>query len=150
LALGAGISWTLQPRSTDTGPITATGGTITAAGVLKAALESTPSGRASSAVGLTATPKLTFASDKEWCREYELVNATNSRFAGVACRQTNGTWRIDVHAPAGQAVANDGRVKPVSQDNPAAVEGAIDRLMKSDALSTAEEAKLMGEQWRSP
>ncbi len=71
-------------------------GELVATGALLVALETTPSRPITAeAPGHGVTPLQSFASrDGSFCREYRAGGEGGQTFAGVACRQAEGAWRI--------------------------------------------------------
>lgn len=150
LVLGASTAWLARAPGNpgNQNPIAVSSGEITAAGVLRTALETSPGNTPITAAGTTARPKLTFASQDGWCREYDLAMAPGTTFAGVACRRSDGTWRIEAHAPAETASAAASDVSPAAKaEPPASVEGAVDRLRTADVLTGAEEQVVIRNGW---
>jgi anti-sigma factor RsiW len=158
LAVGVIAGWFVRGD----GGTAATGGALMivtprgnyAKGELAQVLETSSSGKIS--VGrdetggrLVIKPDLTFlAQDGAVCRQYG-IETRDGAFGGVACRSTDG-WRVDVHAPAKKpATAANGNVRPASGDQvPAAISGALDKMMASDPLTVQQEDELMKSGWR--
>jgi hypothetical protein len=125
-----------------------------AKGELAQVLETSPSGKISetrdeTAGRLVIKPDLTFlAQDGSICRQYGIETRDGS-FGGVACRAGEG-WRVDVHTPAPRTVTvATGSVRPASGDQvPAAISGALDKMMASDPLTIQQEDELRKSGWR--
>jgi anti-sigma factor RsiW len=158
LAVGVIAGWFVRGE----GSTAATGGALMivtprgnyAKGELAQVLETSPSGKISASRDetggrLVIKPDLTFlAQDGAVCRQYGL-ETSDGAFGGVACRAGDG-WRVDIHAPAPKAAtAASGTVRPASGDQvPAAISGALDKMMASDPLTVQQEDELMKSGWR--
>jgi len=137
------------------------GDAMYAAGALRAALDATPSNRAYEQGLFKVTPVLTFRDEGDHiCRQYELTRAGGAPYAGYACRTHDRRWRVAFHAmtphgPAAQSAdaqsgakdSQDGGFTPAGAPEFAALEGAIDRSIKGDPLSGAQEAQLIANEW---
>ena len=100
-----------------------------------------------------AAPVLTFvAKDGRFCRQYEMVSATGKNFAGFACRQSNGTWGIQMHTEVAKNSADPAAGPHESADGGGvpAIEAAIDKICDGGRLETAEETKAIANGWTRP
>jgi len=166
--LGAPLRW-LRPMayaaSAAVFAVAIAGGIVSRGGVapdsshpgpaLRLALETSPTGHqtvAGTGSARTAiTPVLTFASTSgHYCRQYLVTGAGSASMAGVGCRLDTGEWHIEAEVPATGTVAarKNGYAPASGSAPPAALETAIDRLIKGDALSPAEEARLISQRWQ--
>ena len=162
--LVAGAGWLAGhaslPATSPQSVIALDGDAVYADGALRAALDTTPSSSAFEQGLFKVTPVLTFRDDGDrLCRQYALARAGGAPYAGYACRTQDGRWSIAFHAlthgPANHKAQATSGAEP-SQDNGftpagapefAALEGAIDRSIKGDALSGADEALLISNGW---
>lgn len=129
-----------------------------ARGALADALETAPSGKLHAIGNETAgsvviLPRLSFLNaEGRPCRHYT-AEADAMAFDGVACRTAPGTWRVDVHAPSPGVRLSAARattaVRPANTpvEPPAVVGGALDKIMASDAMTSAEEEKWLRSGW---
>jgi len=161
----AGAGWLAGhaslPATSPQSVIALDGDAVYADGALRVALDTTPSASAFEQGLFKVTPVLTFRDDGDHlCRQYALARAGSAPYAGYACRTQDGRWSIAFHAmtPQGpvdhKAQANngatqsqDGGFTPAGAPEFAALEGAIDRSIKGDALSGADEALLISNGW---
>ena len=100
-----------------------------------------------------AAPVLTFlAKDGRFCRQYEMVSATGKNFAGFACRQSNGTWAVQMHTQvANSAVENSaGPHHSAGSGDVPALEAAIDQAGDGGRLEAADETKVIAGGWTKP
>ena len=158
LAVGGVAGWSLTGTpvgNSDTASLARlVDGAVVANGDLSRVLDTTASG-ISTTLGvqlphLTMKPILTFQSVAgAYCRQYELAQSTGARFSGVSCRAENGQWHIEVHSPIGTKPSSaQGGIAPASGQSLPAVEGAIDKMIKGDALGSAAERALIESKWR--
>lgn len=125
-----------------------------ARGDLAAALEGATSatpvrGRDETGASMTVRPRVTFIADGgAICRQYHLQTGGPEAFGGLACRTAEGDWRIEVHAPAAAMPDSREAVRTASGDvAPAAVEGAIDKMIRSDPMTVDDEKELIRRNW---
>lgn len=122
--------------------------------VLALALETLPSAPrppATPGPGRAAvTPTLSFASASgEFCRQYARTGEGGRQSAGVGCRLADGGWRIEVEVPADGPHGDPGVVMPAAGPAAPAIAEVVDRLIKGDALSRADEEQLLKAHWRT-
>ena len=150
LLLGAGAGW-MGAVSLGAGQGEAVryenGGLVASRGLLQA-LDTVPSGTAQTADGLLITPASSFRSnDGRLCRQYQMVAPGTPTFAGLACRSTDGRWKVTVHTEAATVVTSEvgsgGQSKVVAPVLDAAVTGII----AGDSMSDGEEATLIENGW---
>jgi surface antigen len=138
-----GLSWTSD-------------NTRVAGAELAAALDDTVSGsrvvRAISGQSATVTPVFSFASTKGgFCRQYVIEPSAGSEtWAGVACRQASGQWRVEIHDTTATKRAADRQVVVAGKGNTAALDAVVDRLISGNVLGPEEEAAIIKDQWRLP
>lgn len=89
------------------------------------------------------------AADGRVCRQYQ-VDTAGQVFGGVACKSAADGWRVEVHAPAEEAVKAATGVRTASdgaQKAPAEVSAAVDRLIASDVFTPQLEDKFIAKGW---
>lgn len=120
---------------------------------LAAVLEATPSGvsaqRTIAGVDAVIEPVLTFAAiNGDYCRQYVVSRSdAASAFAGVACRDAGGPWRVEVHTEVAAVRAKNNQVSVAGKGGPLDVETAVDRLISGNVLGGDEEAELFKRGW---
>jgi hypothetical protein len=123
---------------------------IFARGALERALETAPSGSKvvlnGERSGSTLMAVLTFRNlRQEYCRQYEIATPESGR-AGLACRETDGRWRLDIDVPVADVSAPSDRIVPAGRFN-SAVEAAVTKAMQGDALGPADEEAVIRNHW---
>lgn len=100
---------------------------------------------------VSIAPFMTFAThDKHFCRQYDITLATGAQAAGLGCRQTDGTWTIEVHtAVASAAGTRDDLSRPASSRALPAIDAVADTLIDGPALPIATESDLIKNGWRN-
>lgn len=127
-------------------------GGLVASGSLAAALETLPSGVASTvANGATVTPVLSFPSQSDGiCREYRIAGKeTAPDFAGLACRGADGTWRLALHTETPKSEAGQGPYHTATSSNVPAVDALTGSLISGDAFGRDDEAALLANGWQT-
>jgi anti-sigma factor RsiW len=117
-------------------------GMLVADGTLAALLETQKSGAVVVLPGATqvaATASFRNHSG-EVCREYQLTSA--QPVAGVACRQDDGVWRIELHTQVARTVKSGAAVPAVGVGTDV-YEAAINALREGNELTPAAEAQVM-------
>lgn len=100
-----------------------------------------------------AAPVLTFlAKDGRFCRQYEMVSATGKSFAGFACRQSSGTWAVQMHTQVANSSVDPsaGEHKSADGGDVPALEAAIDQAGDGGRLESADETKVIANGWTKP
>jgi surface antigen len=118
---------------------------------LRQALEQTPSDASANIVeGVSFKPTLTFASVQEsWCRQYEFTFGAALRSDGLACRTSDGAWRVitltepERSVPPGTA----GEIRPAERND--ILEEMRGQLKRGDVLRREEVDGLIKEHWRT-
>lgn len=122
------------------------------------ALEHTPSrGSVAVARDMSITLNSTFVSVQGlWCREYTVFDATRAQGAALACRGTDGIWRVEIDEenlgdslpqstePKAYVPAGKGRGQPELKRK--SVAEYRDRIMGAD-VSLKDEQRLIEEHW---
>ena len=158
LVIGGGFGWLIRGAATATRPaspdvVVFWDGNLEAEGALAKLLENTGSGNA---VGVNDThgrvwgleASFSFRSvDGRPCRRYEFSGQTR-RFAGYACRSTDGRWSVHAHLELPNKAAGS-QFAPARGDNDGALDMAIRAAMDGDALPLTEESKLIADRWAS-
>jgi hypothetical protein len=163
LLIGAALGALLQPRAVSSLPaadlIRLSNGSLTAHGPLQSLLEHTGRGvpvraQLSAAGSWELEASYTFRSiSQQPCRRYELRSQARERFAGFACRGTEGEWVIQAHvrldSPPTQSQGS--RFSPASgpavDAADAALEAAIRAASGGRVSAVAEEKALIGAGW---
>lgn len=161
----AGAGWLAGhaslPATSPQSVIALDGDAVYADGALRVALDTTPSDSAFEQGLFKVTPVLTFRDDGDHlCRQYAVARAGSAPYVGYACRTQDGRWSIAFHAMTPQGSADhkaqanndatqsqDDGFTPAGAPEFTALEGAIDRSIKGDALSGADEALLISNGW---
>lgn len=122
------------------------GGLVVASSPLHRVLETAASSEPMQiAAGVTAIPRLTFAStDGGYCRQFA-VSSSSGATSAIACRE-EGRWQMQVAVfgppiPVGDYRTASGPVAP-------ALEAFIDGRISGSPLNAAEEARLLSQGWR--
>lgn len=158
LLIGMGLGWVLQPNGLSpvrTERVIAFGdGGLTAQGLLWHALETSKSGLTIVTVSNGQTwrvkPSFTFrALDGPLCRRYEMANDGDGRFAGYACRASDGKWLVQAHIKSETSTFDSRGFVPSAGRNDAALDAAIDALRDSDVLESGVEDRMIENGWLS-
>jgi anti-sigma factor RsiW len=103
----------------------------------------------------TIKPLFTFATaDKNFCRQYEITRGQAQAIAGVACRGSEGQWRVETHVAFDKALAKTGEtgtadITPAGKDGVATVETTVTRLKAGEVLDNGQVAALMKQGWKA-
>ena len=81
------------------------------------------------------------------CRRYELSNGATERFAGYACRDSNGRWHIQAHARLDAKVNGKPGFAPAGDGHESPVDAASRTNMNGDVLQSSEECRLIENHW---
>lgn len=158
LVLGTGLGWLLAtiPGASHQHDalVRAEGVRLLASGALARALDRSPS--STEMRGDTAgpdtivAPRMTFTNAaQEFCRHYRIVSGSGARSEGVACRETDGRWRIEAQvAPPAAAQPRENGYAPAGGEDGAALDAVIDRLIVGDPLDMRSEAEVLAREWR--
>jgi anti-sigma factor RsiW len=157
LAVGGGLGWFMhssaQRDPTAADLITFGDGSLQAEGALAQLLETAKSGVVVSArdVHGRAWQLKTIFSFRSVadvpCRRYELSSGATERFAGYACRDSNGRWHIQAHARLDAKVNGKPRFSPAGDSHESAVDAASRTNMNGDVLESSEECRLIENHW---
>jgi len=154
LLIVAGAVWLLSDagqQQLEPG-IARSGQGLVAMGPMRDALETTPSGATikwdgGSQPQMTMKTVFSFLSrDGAYCRQYGLVTGDKRAFAGIACRESDGTWRIAVHTATEAARSAEQGTVPAAGPGQA-LSDALDRMMDGEALTKEEESDLTRNGW---
>jgi hypothetical protein len=158
LMVGVGLGWALRPNDTslprDPNRIALGERGLSAEGALRQLLETARSGTPLVVASGGHTWKLkasfTFKSiDGEFCRRYEMTNATDGSFAGYACRGDDGQWLVQAHLKSDGLTPNGKSFVPSAGKHDAALDAAIDATREGDVLDVEVENKLIQTAWQS-
>lgn len=124
-------------------------GELVASGALLVALEATPSRPiAAVAPGAGVSPVQSFHSrDGSFCREYRAGGQDGQTFAGVACRQSGGAWRIAAHVEAPQAAPKGDGYNTAAGPGAETLNAVVDGLIQGDVLGLEDEAAVIARKW---
>jgi len=157
LAAGVGSVWFLQLTPSDTdaayGLAISIDGKKIAGPALASAIEVTPTGSSATQTinGQSASirPIFTFATGKsEYCRQYEVLRKDKPGLAGVACRETDGTWRIETQIAFAPRHSTEGGIAPAGRETLAPVDAVVSQMISGDVLGVEDEARVMNDGWR--
>jgi hypothetical protein len=145
-AMGTAIMLT-EPQSSFVGP---------APSHLAEALEKVPTSASSTTIGWPNAGSARFAADLSFkhkdgrfCRQYYLgiENNDTRAFAGYACSDGNGNWRVEMDVAISARIASKlGDYRP-SEGPTGAVDEAVDKVMVGDALEITRERALIQQGW---
>lgn len=122
------------------------------AGALDSAASGSVSLRDSDGVRLAVRPVLSFkANSEQYCRQYVIeAGAPAKAFAGVACREADGRWKIERQVALEKAPRVEKGIAPAAGDGVPEIEATVDRLIDGDVLGGEDERRLIGNGWRLP
>lgn len=129
-------------------------GQIYAEGALAYVLETMPSNRPSRIDGgaqdsTVVRASLTFKSRSGgFCREYETETAKENRFAGLACRERDGKWAIQVHVAEAAATPNTETGPAAGGPHEEALDPIVDRMIDGIAFGKDEENAAIASGWK--
>jgi anti-sigma factor RsiW len=156
LLIGAASGWALhaaQSRAYQSQQIVTVNGTsLLASGALMRTLEDTSSGAAVTAQSgserIVVTPVMTFRqSGGEYCRQYKLEQSSGQKMGGIACRVSDGAWRLEMQAALGRGTPSTGGVVPAAADKSPVIEAAVDRMIAGNALGLEDEQAIIAQRW---
>jgi hypothetical protein len=153
---GIGIGWGLPGDGWRPNPSSEVAvikdGRLMAGSALANGLESTASGTRVALAGrsdVALKPLFSFESHAGgFCRQYELGLGAGAKFSGVGCRERDGQWRLEVHAPVASRMERDGKVIVAGNGTSPAVEGAVDRMISGELLDAETEGRVVSNAWR--
>lgn len=157
LLIGMGLGWFLQPKGMPLRAerVIALGdGGLTAQGPLRHVLETSKSGTTIETVSNGQTwrikPSFTFrALDGPFCRRYEMANDGGGRFAGYACRASDGQWFVQAHVKSETSTFDSRGFVPSAGQSDAALDAAVDAMRDSDVLESGVEERMIEKGWPS-
>jgi hypothetical protein len=116
---------------------------------LSQALEQTPSGTSAKMIdGVAFKPTLTFPGVQQtWCRQYELSFDATLRSGGLACRSSDGAWRVIILTePAPSAPPSTaGDITPAGSTD--ILDKMRGQLRRGDALERDAVDRLIKDHW---
>ncbi|MBS0237163.1 MAG: hypothetical protein JSR89_01920 [Proteobacteria bacterium] len=120
---------------------------------LASALETVPSGKTAerTIAGEAALirPTFSFATlASSYCRQYDIFRQKPTGLTGVACRQPNGSWRIEIQTPSAAHRSSSDTVLPAGKTDLAPVEAIVDGLISGDVLGPDDETRAISSGWR--
>lgn len=151
LVVAIGVTGYIHHHSKEPELVALKQGQIFAQGPLKKALETTPSGSAvslgtSKDTAFTIRAILTFKNRHQtFCRQYEVTTSVEN-YAGIACRDNEEQWRLEIHMATAQHGSTMNRIVPAGKGT-AAIEAAVNNVMEGDALGPQDEETLIQKKW---
>jgi surface antigen len=120
---------------------------------LASALETVPSGKTAERTIASETasirPTFSFATlTSSYCRQYDIFRQNLIGLTGVACRQPNGSWRIEIQMPSAVHRSSGDAVVPAGKADLTPVEAIVDGLISGDVLGPDDEARAINGGWR--
>jgi surface antigen len=118
------------------------------ASALQKALEQTPNSHVVKlADGVSLKPTFTFAGAQSWCRQYELDRETGLQSQGIACRISDGTWRVITATDAEPAPtpSKPGQIEPAGLVDP--LEEVRGTIKRGDVLGSDAVQRLIKDGW---
>ena len=153
LLVGIGVGWALgsvySPKSASAQLVVSSESGLRAGAGLQRVLSTVLTGSKEpidgNAPGWSVKPSFTFEStDGNICRQYEVETPGEVYFSGLACRLTNGQWRIEAHTPIKPIRnANGTAYLPAGKITSPVVEGAVGKILKGDVFAPQEEKRLI-------
>lgn len=157
LVLGISGGWLLHDATqtrgdTMSGLVSLDKGQIFAKGPFKSALETAPSGMPvaleTGQSGFSMRAALTFKNRlQNYCRQYD-VKTPDSQYAGIACRGSDGHWRLEINMAAAPRSLSGERTQPAGGKGSTEVETAVNSVIEGDALGRDDEENLIRNKWR--
>ncbi len=116
-------------------------------------LENSPSSTSVKLIGrdnqeIMIEPLLSFKSvNGDYCREFD-IHDSNKALAGIACREADATWRLEIIVASDTQPSADGKYQLSSGQDKEALDYVARNLMSNGPLSKTEEADLIARQWK--
>lgn len=153
LVVGVTSGWLASRAITGGSLISVADEGLVATGLLADALETNRSGAASkpNSDGASVVPVLSFRSQADGiCREYRITReGTGPDSAGLACRSTDGTWRVSLHVDAPKQVVQVGDgYQTATAVNVPSVDAFIGSTIAGDAFGASDETALLKNGWQ--
>jgi hypothetical protein len=157
LLIGATIGWLVHSFADPEIILIGTRGLVVPVS-LQQALERVPTGSSGKVGGnLILEPMFTFqTAQRVWCRQFAVAHAdSGQRTAGLACRGSDGTWRVQALTAASQKtspIPTDTYVSAGSESKELGdqlLDAARTSIIDGDVLGLDEEKQLMGHKWRA-
>lgn len=119
---------------------------------LASTLETVPSGktveRTIASEKALIRPTFSFATqNSSYCRQYDILRQKLTGLTGVACRQPNGSWRIEIQTPSAVHRSSSDTVLPAGKTDLTPVEAIVDGLISGDVLGPDDEARAINSGW---
>jgi hypothetical protein len=95
-------------------------------------------------------PVLSFrTADNTVCREYRVRTAEADRdFAGLACRDAAGAWRIAQHVETPKHVASPEGYQTATGAGIASIDAMVEAMISGEAFGTDDETRLLATGWQ--
>jgi hypothetical protein len=152
VAVGAAGGWLGGRATAPTDLVAVAGSGLVASGTLADALERKLSGTAtkSEVTGAVVTPVLSFPTTKSgMCREYRIAAETGPEFAGLACRTTDGVWRVALHIETPKQPPAAEGYQTAAGASVLTIDALVDTMISGPALGRDDEAALLKNGWRT-
>ncbi len=156
LIIGASAGWMLHGSGEDENAYELAvfkNGQIFANGTLRNVLESLPSGQEARTAGgaqdaSVVRASLTFKNKAgNFCREYEVAAAGSRQYAGLACREGQGKWALQVHIAESPATPG-AQTGLAGGGHNALLDPVVDRMMDGIAFGKKEEEAALAGEWK--
>ena len=149
---GAAAGWMAGRGDQPASLIVASGSHLVAGEALAEALETNPSGTESRSDRARASvvPVLSFrTADNTVCREYRVRTAEADRdFAGLACRDAAGAWRIAQHVETPKQAASPEGYQTATGAGIASIDAMVEAMISGEAFGTDDETRLLATGWQ--
>ena len=85
-----------------------------------------------------------------YCRQYVIASVgIAASYAGVACRESDGRWRVEAHEPVAGGSAKSSQIVVAGKGGSAAIDAIVDKLISGNVFGAEEEAALLKGGWTS-
>jgi anti-sigma factor RsiW len=154
LVAGAMAGWIAGRATAPSSLMASSGPDLVATGALAEALEANPSGTSADGAEASVVPVLSFrTADNAVCREYRVKSTAADRdFAGLACRNADGVWRIALHVETGKLgpASPEASYQTATATNVPSIDAMVETMMAGEAFGTDDETRLLKNGWRDP
>lgn len=121
------------------------------ASVLDAAASGTTIATTINSQNARIKPVYTFATASSgFCRQFMITAQDATAYGSVACKSTDGRWRIEAYEALDPNRSTAGKIAPASGNaGPKSVEDAVDRLIDGDVLGLEAERAVIERGWQA-
>lgn len=149
---GAAAGWMAGRDGQPESLIVARDSHLVAGATLAQALETNPSGTESRSDRARASvvPVLSFrTADDTVCREYRVRTAeADHDFAGLACRDSTGAWRIAQHVETPKQTAAPTGYQTATGAGIASIDAMVEAMISGEAFGRDDETRLLATGWQ--